>query len=159
MSELMLTPVFSVSEQRVIRRAMRLLEKYQRNPGESFLSSDATKTWLQLHLARQEREMFVVLYLDNQNRLLEHETLFLGTINSTEVHPREIVKSALRHNAAAVILAHNHPSSVTVRCWQGESSPSASFSSSCFINTGKAWSICSRSGELNFPVIAARSAR
>lgn len=53
--------------------------------------------------------MFVVLYLDNQNRLLEHETLFLGTINSTEVHPREIVKSALRHNAAAVILAHNHP--------------------------------------------------
>ena len=44
MSELMLTPVFSVSEQRVIRRAMRLLEKYQRNPGESFLSSDATKT-------------------------------------------------------------------------------------------------------------------
>ena len=103
MSELMLTPVFSVSEQRVIRRAMRLLEKYQRNPGESFLSSDATKTW---------REMFVVLYLDNQNRLLEHETLFLGTINSTEVHPREIVKSALRHNAAAVILAHNHPSGV-----------------------------------------------
>lgn len=57
--------------------------------------------------------MFVVLYLDNQNRLLEHETLFLGTINSTEVHPREIVKSALRHNAAAVILAHNHPSGVT----------------------------------------------
>lgn len=112
MSELMLTPVFSVSEQRVIRRAMRLLEKYQRNPGESFLSSDATKTWLQLHLARQEREMFVVLYLDNQNRLLEHETLFLGTINSTEVHPREIMKSALRHNAAAVILAHNHPSGV-----------------------------------------------
>ena len=113
MSELMLTPVFSVSEQRVIRRAMRLQEKYQRNPGESFHSSDATKTWLQLHLARQEREMFVVLYLDNQNRLLEHETLFLGTINSTEVHPREIVKSALRHNAAAVILAHNHPSGVT----------------------------------------------
>ena len=56
--------------------------------------------------------MFVVLYPDNQNRLLEHETLFLGTINSTEVHPREIVKSALRYNAAAVILAHNHPSGV-----------------------------------------------
>lgn len=67
MSELMLTPVFSVSEQRVIRRAMRLLEKYQRNPGESFLSSDATKTWLQLHLARQEREMFVVLRTDCWN--------------------------------------------------------------------------------------------
>lgn len=113
MSELMLTSAFSVSEQRIIRRAMRLLEKYQRNPGEQFLATSFTRVWLQLYLARQEREAFVVLYLDNQNRLLEHETLFLGTINHTEIHPREIVKSALRHNAAAVILAHNHPSGIT----------------------------------------------
>ena len=112
MSTINLSPVFPANEQRVIQRALRLLEKYQRQPSESFTSTSLTKTWLQLHLARQEREMFVVLYLDNQNRLLEHETLFLGTINSTEVHPREIVKSALRHNAAAVILAHNHPSGV-----------------------------------------------
>lgn len=55
----------------------------------------------------------MVLYLDNQNRLLEHETMFLGSVNSTEVHPREIVKSVLRHNAVAVILAHNHPSGIT----------------------------------------------
>ncbi|MNZ64575.1 hypothetical protein D3C78_827480 [compost metagenome] len=57
--------------------------------------------------------MFLVLYLDNQNRLLECETLFTGTINHTEVHSREVVKLALRHNAAAVILAHNHPSGET----------------------------------------------
>lgn len=113
MSELILSPAFPVNEQRVIRRAMRLLEKYQREPGEQFLATSLTKTWLQLHLARQEREVFVVLYLDNQHRLLEHETLFLGTISHTEVHPREIVKSALRHNAAAVIIAHNHPSGMT----------------------------------------------
>ena len=112
MSELILPTAFPVNEQRIIRRAMRLLEKYQRQPGEQFLDTSCTKSWLQLHLRRQEREVFVVLYLDNQHRLLEHETLFLGTINSTEVHPREIVKSALRHNAAAVILAHNHPSGV-----------------------------------------------
>lgn len=55
----------------------------------------------------------MALYLDNQDRLLEHETMFLGSVNSTEVHPREIIKSALRHNAAAVILAHNHPSGIT----------------------------------------------
>lgn len=113
MPELILPPAFTVNEQRIIRRAMRLLEKYQRQPGEQFLAASCTKTWLQLHLARREREVFVVLYLDNQHRLLEYETLFLGTINHTEVHPREIVKFALRHNAAAVIIAHNHPSGIT----------------------------------------------
>lgn len=113
MSAFILTPAFPVNKQRIIRRAIRLLEKYQRNPGEQFLDASFTKIWLQLRLTRQEREIFMALYLDNQNRLLEHETLFLGTINNTEVHPREIVKSALRHNAAAVILAHNHPSGVT----------------------------------------------
>lgn len=113
MSEFILTPSFPINEQRVIRRAMRLLEKYQRNPGEQFLATSLTKIWLQLRLARQEREIFMALYLDNQNRLLQHETMFLGSVNSTEVHPREIVKSALRHNAAAVILAHNHPSGIT----------------------------------------------
>lgn len=113
MSELVLPSVFPVNEQRVIRRAMRVLERYQRQPGEQFLAASYTKSWLQLYLARQEREVFVVLYLDNQHRLLEHETLFLGTISHTEIHPREIVKSALRHNAAAVIVAHNHPSGMT----------------------------------------------
>lgn len=113
MPELILPPAFTVNEQRIIRRAMRLLEKYQRQPGEQFLAASCTKNWLQLHLARREREVFVVLYLDNQHRLLEYETLFLGTINHTEVHPREIVKFALRHNAAAVIIAHNHPSGIT----------------------------------------------
>ncbi|MDH0357103.1 DNA repair protein RadC [Morganella sp. GD04133] len=110
MSEFILTSTFPINEQRIIRRAIRLLEKYQRQPGESFISTCFTKTWLQLHLARQAREIFMALYLDNQNRLLEHETLFLGTINNTEVHPREVVKAALRHNAAAIIFAHNHPS-------------------------------------------------
>ncbi|WP_117145357.1 RadC family protein, partial [Klebsiella pneumoniae] len=58
----------------------------------------------------QEREVFMVLYLDNQHRLLESETLFAGSINHVRVHPREVLKSALRFNAAAVVLAHNHPS-------------------------------------------------
>ncbi|WP_279048480.1 RadC family protein [Cedecea davisae] len=110
MSVLNLSPVFPANEQRIIRRALRLLEKYQRQPGEQFLSTSFTKTWLQLQLAHQEREVFIVMYLDNQHCLLEREILFTGTLSHIEVHPREVVKSALRHNAAAVILAHNHPS-------------------------------------------------
>lgn len=113
MSEINLPHDLPVTEARTIRRALRLLEKYQRQPGEQFNSTTFTKIWLQLRLALQEREVFIVLYLDNQNRLLQCETLFTGTINHTEVHPREVVKLALRHNAAAVILAHNHPSGET----------------------------------------------
>lgn len=82
----------------------------------AFTSAGATRDWLRLQMAGLEREVFMVLLLDNQHRLIGHETLFTGTINHTEVHPREVVKSALHHNAAAVILAHNHPS--------GESEPS-----------------------------------
>lgn len=64
-------------------------------------------------MAGQEREVFIVMYLDNHHCLLECETLFTGTISHIQVHPREVVKAALRHNAAAVILAHNHPSGTT----------------------------------------------
>ncbi|OPB19815.1 hypothetical protein BFW94_22415 [Enterobacter ludwigii] len=108
-----LSPVFPANEQRVIRRAMRLLEKYQRQPSESFTSTNLSKTWVQMQMAHLEREVFIVMYLDNQHCLLEREILFTGTLSHTEVHPREVVKSALKHNAAAVILAHNHPSGTT----------------------------------------------
>ncbi|UIM60652.1 DNA repair protein RadC [Klebsiella oxytoca] len=96
--------------QRTIRRAINLLDKYLRQPGIAFTSSTAARDWLRLQLARQEREVFMVLYLDNQHRLLESEKLFAGSVNHVQVHPREVVKSALRFNAAAVVLAHNHPS-------------------------------------------------
>ncbi len=64
--------------QRTIRRAINLLDKYLRQPGIAFTSSAAARDWLRLQLARQEREVFMVLYLDNQHRLLESETLFAG---------------------------------------------------------------------------------
>ncbi|WJY14639.1 DNA repair protein RadC [Pectobacteriaceae bacterium CE90] len=97
-------------EQRVIRMALSLLEKRVCKKARQFTTSEDTKDWLMLKLGSLEREVFMVLYLDNQHRLIEKEITALGTINTTEVHPREILKSALRHNAAAVILAHNHPS-------------------------------------------------
>lgn len=108
-----LSTVFPANEQRVIRRALRIVEKYQRKPGGAFTSTSFTKTWFQLYMAHQEREVFIVMFLDNQHCLLGRETLFTGTLSHTEVHPREVVKSALKHNAAAVILAHNHPSGTT----------------------------------------------
>ncbi|WP_174509577.1 RadC family protein [Klebsiella oxytoca] len=69
-----------------------------------------TLEFLQSHLAHEEREIFIVIFLDNQNRVLKHSRLFSGTLSHVEVHPREIVREAIKVNAAAVILAHNHPS-------------------------------------------------
>ena len=100
----------SPGEQRTIRRALNLLAKQLREPGVAFTSTHVTRDWLRLHLTGLEREVFIVLWLDNQNRLLAQETLFTGTINRTTVHQRELVKSAMKHNAASAVLAHNHPS-------------------------------------------------
>ncbi|MCW5004398.1 DNA repair protein RadC [Enterobacter roggenkampii] len=99
-----------VSAQQTIRKALTLLERHLREPGASFTSSHAVRDWLRLQLATQEREEFTVIFLDNQHRLITHETLFSGTINHTQVHPREVVKAALKHNAAAILVAHCHPS-------------------------------------------------
>ena len=75
-----------------------------------FASPDAVKHYLQLHLAARPHEEFAVLFLDVQNRLLAMEVLFRGTLTQTSVYPREIVLRSLHHQAAAVVLAHNHPS-------------------------------------------------
>lgn len=98
------------TDQQTIRTALTLLERQLREPGASFTSSHAVRDWLRLQLAALEREEFTVLFLDNQHRLIAHETLFTGTINHTQVHPREVVKAALKHNAAAILVAHCHPS-------------------------------------------------
>ena len=81
--------------------------------GECLMSSpDRVKVYLLTHFARREHEAFAVLFLDSQNRLIAVEEMFRGTLTQTSVYPREVVKAALRHNAAAVILAYNHPSGV-----------------------------------------------
>jgi DNA repair protein RadC len=72
----------------------------------------AVRDWLRLHLAALPHEVFVALWLDAQNRLIADEVLFTGTLTQTSVYPREVVKQALARNAAAVVLAHNHPSGV-----------------------------------------------
>jgi DNA repair protein RadC len=88
------------------RRAL-MQEMQQRNV---LTSPGQVRDWLRLKLACRPQEIFMALWLDAQNRLLQAEELFTGTLTQTAVYPREVVKSALAHNAAAVILAHNHPS-------------------------------------------------
>ena len=77
---------------------------------EAFHSPGAVKQYLQLHLAHKMHEVFAVLFLDSQNKLLALEELFRGTLTQTSVYPREVVLRALHHHSAAVVLAHNHPS-------------------------------------------------
>ncbi|WP_285414565.1 DNA repair protein RadC [Variovorax sp. efr-133-TYG-130] len=92
-----------------LRLARELLAEELR-PGEAFRSLSAVSDYLKLHFAGQAHESFAVLFLDARHALLAFEDLFRGTLTQTEVYPREVLKRALRHNAAAVILAHNHPS-------------------------------------------------
>ncbi|WP_380184198.1 DNA repair protein RadC [Kalamiella sp. sgz302252] len=92
--------------------------------GRRFFScADATKqavhkptdvvNFLHSKLAHREREIFMVIFFDSQNRIIHTSEMFAGTIASVEVHPREIVREALQYNAAAIVLAHNHPSGVS----------------------------------------------
>jgi DNA repair protein RadC len=93
-----------------------VLELARRSLKESLHSSDllsspgAVRDWLRLRLAALPYEVFGALWLDSQNRLIEYDELFRGTLNQTSVFPREVVKQALARNAAAAILVHNHPS-------------------------------------------------
>ena len=75
-------------------------------------SPQQTRDYLQLHIGSRTREVFACLFLDNRHRVIAYEELFQGTIDGASVHPREVVRRAMAHNAAALILAHNHPSGV-----------------------------------------------
>jgi DNA repair protein RadC len=79
---------------------------------DALASPEQVSRYLALSLQHRPYEVFAALYLDSQNRLLAADELFRGTLNQTAVYPREVVRRALEHNAAAVILAHNHPSGV-----------------------------------------------
>lgn len=95
-----------------------LAERMQR--GTALESTDDTRRFLQAQLRDRQHEVFCCLFLDNRHRVLAFEELFRGTLNGTAVYPREIVKRALHHNAAAVILVHNHPSGVAEPSRQDE---------------------------------------
>lgn len=80
--------------------------------GDALTSPDITRAYLSAQLRGYTHEVFACLFLDNQHRVIELEELFRGTLDSASVYPREVVKRALFHNAAAIIFAHNHPSGI-----------------------------------------------
>lgn len=80
--------------------------------GSALTSPEATRDYIVSRLRHRQREVFLCLFLDNHHRVLACEELFQGTLDAATVHPREVVRSALAHNAAALIVAHNHPSGV-----------------------------------------------
>jgi len=88
----------------------RLQEQLQRE--DSLENPEATRQFLSSRLRHLPHEVFACLFLDNRHRVIVFEELFRGTIDGASVHPREVVRRALHHNAAAVILSHNHPSGV-----------------------------------------------
>jgi DNA repair protein RadC len=95
----------------VIARAMKLLEHEVRE-ADSMRSPGAVRDYLCLRLGDKHYEVFCVVFLDAQNRVIALEEMFRGTLTQTSVYPREVVVEALKHNAAGVILCHNHPSGV-----------------------------------------------
>ena len=98
-----------VSETQILYWAKSILEeKFKRS---NYLTSpDCTREFLKLFFADKSREEFVMIFLDNQHAVIGHEVLFQGTIDGANIYPREIVKATLAHDAAVVILSHNHPS-------------------------------------------------
>jgi len=96
---------------RTIEKALKILEGRARVL-DALTSPSAVRNYLKLKLADRQREVFVCVFLDAQNRVIAFEELFMGTLTQTSVYPREVVKEALARNAAAVILCHNHPSGV-----------------------------------------------
>ena len=95
--------------QAVMELSRRAIEEQLRT-GHTLSSPQAVKDYLRIVFARQEHESFYVLFVDVKNRLLSSQEMFRGTLTHTSVYPREVVKAALAHNAASVLLAHNHPS-------------------------------------------------
>lgn len=100
-----------VQLQAIFEMSRRALNE-QLQQRDVFKSPQQVREFLILKLGALQREVFMVLFLDTQNRLLASEEIFSGSLNETSVYPREIIKRAMHHNAAAVIFAHNHPAGV-----------------------------------------------
>ena len=99
-----------LDEALIIASAKRIVKQRVKRLTRPLDKPDKIADYLTVTLASEEREQFLCLFLDQHHRLITVETLFQGTVNSSEIHPREVVKAALKINATTVVVAHNHPS-------------------------------------------------
>ncbi|MGE0116031.1 MAG: DNA repair protein RadC [Steroidobacteraceae bacterium] len=108
-------PGMGVARYATLQAVLELARRHYQelmHSGPALLNPQATRNYLHMRLRDLPHEVFCCLYLDNRHRVIAFEELFRGTLDGANVHPREVVKRALAHNAAALILAHNHPSGV-----------------------------------------------
>lgn len=101
-----------MKDDEIINKALEILKKRLHKPNHIFTNPQDTKNFLTLKYSEQEHESFNVAFLNTKNGLISLTEMFNGTIDQATVYPREVVKMALKFNAAAVILSHNHPSGV-----------------------------------------------
>ncbi|MBF8178371.1 DNA repair protein RadC [Herminiimonas contaminans] len=97
----------------IVHRAIEILDEHVIKHGPKLTSPKDVMDYLRLQLLHEMREVFAVVFMDTQHRVLAYEELFFGTIHQTSVYPRAIVQRAMSLNAASMILAHNHPSGST----------------------------------------------
>lgn len=98
------------TDDEVIAAAIEVLKRRMRSDPITLSGPAVVRDYLRLTLAPLDHEVFAVVFLDAQNRVIAAEEMFRGTLTQTSVYPREVVRAALHHNAAAVIFSHNHPS-------------------------------------------------
>lgn len=100
-------------EDELVQQAITVLERRLFKRGPSLENPQQVRQYLRLKLAREPHEVFAAVFLDSRHRVIAYEPLFFGTIDAVSVYPRQVLVRALKHNSAAVILAHNHPSGDT----------------------------------------------
>ena len=102
----------TLTDDDILHAAEGILEHKLMRSGEALTDPAASARYLKARLASYPYEVFACLFLDNRHRVIAFEELFRGSIDGCSVHPREVIRSCIKHNAAAVILAYNHPSGV-----------------------------------------------
>lgn len=102
------TFIYSTAEE-IIDAAKSIMESMMVQR-DAFTNPNIVKDYLRARIGNFEHEVFTVMFLDNQNRLIKAEDMFRGTIDGASVYPREVAKAALKNNASALVIAHNHPS-------------------------------------------------
>ncbi len=103
-------PTLTISDDDIIAKALGILESRITATAYNITSPEDTKSYLKIKMGEYEQEVFSVIFLNTLNYIIECDEMFYGTVNTASVYPREIIKKALKLNASAIIIAHNHPS-------------------------------------------------
>jgi len=105
--------IYTIDQEQLLQAAQQCIRERFASDQLALTSPDHSRELIQVLIGHYEHEVFMAIWLDNKHKTIHHEVMFRGTIDASAVYPREVVKAGLKHNAAAVIFAHNHPSGDT----------------------------------------------